>query len=91
MPNDYTGRVWRIVEADTTPFGLANVKFKGGLWSGSMGGETFIITDADGRVYTFSSDAAGAPVNFYELGWLSGPLSFSGTFTGEVDLYLGTK
>lgn len=92
MANDFTGRIWKINVAGTTPFGLANVKFKGGLWTGmTAGGQTFTITDADGRVYTFTSQGANVPVNFYELGWLSGPLTFGGTFTGEIDLFLGTK
>ena len=91
MANDFTGRIWKITAAGTTPFGLANVKFKGGIWSGFTAGDTFTITDADGRVYTFTAPAADSVVTFQELGWLSGPLTFGGTFHGEIDLFLGTK
>jgi hypothetical protein len=44
-----------------------------------------------GRAYTFTSSGVDTQVTFYEMGWLSGPLTFSGTFTGEVDLFLATK
>lgn len=91
MPNNFTGRIWKIVQAGETPFGTANVKFKGGIWSGFTAGNTFTITDVDGRVYTFTAPADDSVMNFYELGWLSGPLTFGGTFTGEVDLFLGTR
>lgn len=90
MPNDYTGRIWRIVTGGSTPFGTLNVKIKGGTWTGDTAGNTFIITDVAGRSYTWTYPT-GDVVNFQELGWLPGPLTFSGTFTGEVNLYLGTK
>jgi hypothetical protein len=54
-------------------------------------GQTFIITDEAGRAYTFTSSGVDTQMTFYEMGWLSGPLTFSGTFTGEVDLFLATK
>ncbi len=91
MANDFTGRIWKITAAGTTPFGTANVKFKGGSWSGATAGNTFTITDSAGRVYTWTAAADGEGINFQELGWLSGPLAFGGTFTGEINLYLGTK
>lgn len=93
MPNNFTGRIWKIVEDGETPFGTANVKFKGGIWSGATAATIFTITDVDGRVYTFKTDAAGATTNFYEMGWLSGPLTFgfSPSASGEVDLFLGTR
>lgn len=92
MANDYSGRIWRITTAGSTPFGTGNVKFKGGSWTGmSAAGKTFIITDVSGRSYTFTSSGVDVQVNFYELGWLSGPLTFSGTFDGEVDLFMATK
>lgn len=92
MANDYSGRIWKIDSAGSTPFGTLNVKVKGGTWTGMTAtGQTFTITDIAGRVYTWTAtdsnlDAGG--VNFDELGWLSGPLTFGGTFTGEVLLYL---
>lgn len=90
MANNYTGRVWKIDTAGTTPFGIANVKFSGGIWSGmTASGQTFIITDSDGRAYKITSQGADIPVQIPFFGvWLSGPLAFSGTFTGEIDLYL---
>lgn len=91
MANNYTGRIWQITSADTTPFGILNIKFKGGTWTGATAGQTFIITDVAGRVYTWTFPADGSAINFQELGWLSSPLTFSGTFTGEINLYLGTK
>jgi hypothetical protein len=90
MANDFTGRIWRITAAGTAPFG--NVKIKGGVWSGmTAAGQTFQIIDAAGRTYTLTSTAANGYESLYEMGWLSGPVSFGGTFTGEIDLYLGTK
>jgi hypothetical protein len=92
MANDYSGRIWKIATGGTTPFGAANVKIKGGSWTGmTAAGQTFIITDEAGRAYTFTSSGIDTQVTFYELGWLSGPLTFSGTFTGEIDLFLATK
>jgi hypothetical protein len=91
MPNDYSGRIWKIIQAGTTPSGTANVKFKGGTWTGATAAQTFVVTDEAGRSYTWTFPADGSAVNFQELGWLSGPLTFSGTFTGEIDLYLGSK
>jgi hypothetical protein len=88
MPNDYTGRQWKITGADTTPFGAANIRVKGGIWTGGAAGETFIITDIAGRVYQWTFPANGEWVPFQELGWLSGPVAFSGTFSGEVILYI---
>ena len=35
--------------------------------------------------------ADGSAVNFQELGWLSGPITFGGNFTVEINLYLGSK
>jgi hypothetical protein len=92
VANNFTGRTWKITQAGTTPFGTANVKFKGGSWSGmTAGGQTFTITDEAGRVYTWYSSGPNVQVTFQELGWLSGALTFGGTFTGEIDLYLGSK
>lgn len=91
MPNDFTGRIWKIVAAGTTPFGTLNIKIKGGSWSGGAAGNTFTITDVAGRVYTWTAAADGENISFFELGWLSGPITFGGTFTGEINLYLGTK
>ena len=92
MANDFTGRIWKINTTGSTPNGTWNVKIKGGIWSGmTASGQTFILTDVAGRSYTWTSQGADIPVTIYELGWLSGPIAFSGTFTGEVDLFLGTK
>jgi hypothetical protein len=92
MANDFSGRIWKITTAGFTPFGAANVKIKGGSWTGmTAAGQTFIITDEAGRAYTFTSSGVDTQVVFYEMGWLSGPLTFSGTFTGEIDLFLATK
>jgi hypothetical protein len=92
MANDFSGRIWKITTAGSTPFGAANVKIKGGSWTGmTAAGQTFIITDEAGRAYTFTSSGVDTQVVFYEMGWLSGPLTFSGTFTGEIDLFLATK
>ena len=91
MPNDYTGRIWKVVVPGTTPFGTANVRIKGGSWTGGVTGNTFTIMDVAGRVYTWTWTANTNQVDFQELGWLSGPLTFGGTFVGEIDLYLPTK
>ncbi len=91
MANDFTGRIWKITTSGTTPFGTLNVKVKGGSWTGGTTGNTFTITDVAGRVYTWTWEAASLQITFTELGWLSGPLTFGGAFTGEIDLYLGTK
>jgi hypothetical protein len=92
MANDFSGRIWKITTGGITPFGAANVKVKGGSWTGmTAAGQTFIITDVAGRAFTFTSSGVDTQVTFYEMGWLSGPLTFSGTFTGEVDLFLATK
>jgi hypothetical protein len=94
MPNDYTGRIWKIVAGGETPFGTSNVKIKGGIWTGGTAGDTFTITDVAGRVYTWIFEA-DSNVTFQELGWLSCPVIFGGTFSNtagaEVNLYLGTK
>lgn len=91
MPNDYSGRIWKIVQAGTTPFGTLNVKIKGGVWSGAAAANTFTITDVAGRQYVWTFPGDADALYFQELGWLSGPLTFGGTFTGEVNLYLGTR
>lgn len=91
MANNYATRIWKITQAGTTPFGTANVKIKGGTWTGDVAGHTFTITDGGGEVTTWTFPADGSAVNFQELGWLSGPLTFGGTFTGEINLYLGSK
>ena len=92
MANDFSGRIWKITTGGITPFGAANVKVKGGSWTGmTAAGQTFIITDVAGRAFTFTSSGVDTQVTFYEMGWLSGPLTFSGTFTGEVDLFLAAK
>ena len=88
MANSYSGRQWIITAADTTPFGTTNIRVKGGIWTGGTSGQTFIITDIAGRVFTWTFPASGEWVPFQELGWLSGPVSFSGTFGGEVILYI---
>jgi hypothetical protein len=92
MANDFTGRVWKINTAGQSPFGTANVKIETIQWTGmSAGGQTFTITDADGRVYTLTSYAADYPITFSPKNWFSGPLTFGGTFTGEIDLYIPAK
>lgn len=95
MANDFTGRIWKIDAAGTTPFGTSNVKIKGGNWTGmTAAGKTFTITDSGGRVYTWTATAStldAGGVSFDELGWLSGPLTFGGTFDGEVLLYLASS
>ena len=91
MANDYTGRQWKITTTGTTPFGTANVKIKGGSWTGGTSGNTFTITDVAGRTYTWTFPSTAEQITFQELGWLSGPVTFGGTFTGEIDLYLGSK
>lgn len=92
MANDFTGRIWKITTPGTVPNGTWNVKIKGGIWTGmSAAGQTFTITDVAGRTYTWTSSGVDVAVSIYETGWLSGPIAFAGTFTGEVDLFLGTK
>lgn len=93
MANSYSGRVWQITGNDTTPFGTVNIKFKGGTWTGMSTDAVFTITDVAGRIYTWKAAADGSAINFFELGWLSGPLTFTftGTTNGEVNLFLGTK
>jgi hypothetical protein len=91
MANDFTGRIWRITTTGTTPFGTVNFKIKGGSWTGGVAGNTFTITDEAGRTYTWTFPTTAEQVTFQELGWLSGPVTFGGTFVGEIDLYLGTK
>jgi hypothetical protein len=91
MANDFSGRIWKITNTGSTPFGTQNVKFKGGIWTGGAAAQTFTITDVAGRVYTWTFPADGDTLSFQELGWLSGPLTFGGTFAGEINLYLGTK
>lgn len=91
MPNNYSSRQWSIVTAGTTPFGTLNIKIKGGSWTGGAAGNTFTITDVAGRTITTTWGASSQQISFAELGWLSGPVTFGGTFTGEVDLYIGTK
>ena len=90
MANDFTGRIWRIEAAGITPNGSQNVKIRGGVWTDAAG-KTFIITDSAGRAYTWTIPPDGDTINFQELGWLSGPLHFSGTFVAPVLLYLGSK
>ena len=48
MANDFTGRIWRVTAAGTTPFGVANARIKGGSWTGGTAGNTFTISDGDG-------------------------------------------
>ena len=91
MANDFTGRIWKITTAGSTTFGTLNVKIKGGSWTGGTNGNTFTITDAAGRVYTWTWSANTQQITFGELGWLEAQITFGGTFTGEIDLYLGTK
>jgi carbon monoxide dehydrogenase subunit G len=91
MANDFTGRIWKITSTGNSGFS-ANVKIKGGNWSGmSAAGQTFQIVDEAGRTYTFTSSGANIAIPIYELGWLSGPVAFTGTFSGEIDLFLATK
>ena len=91
MANDFSGRIWKITNAGTTPNGAWNVKIAGGIWSDDVAGATFTMTDIAGRVYTWTIPVDGDTVNFQRLGWLSGPITFGGTFTKEVNLYLDTK
>jgi hypothetical protein len=91
MANLYNTRIWSITTTGTTPFGALNVKIKGGIWTGGTAGDTFTITDISGNVYSWTFPADGDTVNFQELGWLAGPITFGGTFHGEINLYLGTK
>jgi hypothetical protein len=91
MANDFTGRQWKITTAGTAS-AFGNVKIKGGIWSGmTAAGQTFQMIDEAGRTYTYTSPAANGVVAIYEVGWLSGPITFAGTFNGEIDLFLGTK
>jgi hypothetical protein len=91
MANDFSGRIWKITAAGTTTEGTANVKIRGGVWTGGTAADTFIVTDVAGRAYTWTYPASGDALNFQELGWLSAPLTFSGTFHGEINWYLGSK
>lgn len=91
MANDYTGRIWKITGAGTPTFGTLNIKIKGGSWTGGTAGNTFTITDVAGRTYTSTWSASSQQITLGEMGWLSGPVTFGGTFTGEVDLFIGTK
>ena len=93
MASDFTGRIWKFSAgtAVTFPFGTQNVKIKGGSWTGGASGNTFTITDVAGRIYTSIWGANSQQITFGELGWLSGPITIGGTYTGEVDLFLGTK
>ena len=91
MANDYTTRLWKITGAGTTPFGAGNVKVKGGSWTGGTSGNTITITPASGVVTTLTWSANSQQITLGELGWLEGPITFGGTFTGELDLFLGTK
>ena len=90
MANDFTGRILKITSVPAA-CPLANFKVKGGQWTGGTAAQTFTITDAAGRVYTWTYPASG-DLSIYELGWVSGPATFGGTMTaGEVELYLATK
>jgi hypothetical protein len=93
MANSYSTRIWKITGNETTPFGTTNVKFKGGTWTGFSTDATFSITDEAGEVTTWKATADGSVVSFTELGWVSGPMTFTftGTTYGEVNLFLGTK
>jgi hypothetical protein len=93
MANSYSTRIWKITGNDTTPFGALNVKVKGGTWTGFSTDAVFSITDGSGEVTTWNATADGSVVGFTELGWVSGPITFTftGTTKGEVNLFLGTK
>jgi hypothetical protein len=91
MANNFSGRIWSITQAGNTPFGALNVKIKGGVWSGGAATNFFTMTDTAGRVYTWTYPASTDVLNFQELGWLNGEITFGGTFTGEINLYLGSK
>jgi len=85
MANDFSGRIWKITTGGTTPFGSANVKIKGGSWTGmTAAGQTFIITDVAGRAYTFTSSGVDTQVTFYEMGWLSGRLRLAVLLPGKL-------
>ena len=90
MANDFSGRIWKITNTGSTPNGTQNVKVSGGIWSGDTAGKTFTITDVAGRVYSWTYPADGSAVTFQNMGWLSGPLTFGGNFTVEVNLFIGT-
>jgi hypothetical protein len=90
VANDFSGRILKITTVPAT-CPLANFKVKGGQWTGGTSGQTFTITDIAGRIYTWTYPAEGV-VQVYEIGWLSGPVTFGGTMTaGEVELYLPAK
>lgn len=88
MANDYSGRQWKITGAETTPFGTTNIRVKGGIWTGGTAGQTFIVTDVAGHVLTWTFPADNDFLPFQDLGWLSGPVTFSGTFAGEIIWYI---
>ena len=89
MANDFTGRIHKITTTGTVP--MANVKYKGGTWTGGTAADVFTIVDEAGRSYSWTYPADGSQVTFQELGWLSGPISITSMPHGEVNLYLGTK
>ena len=67
MANDFTGRIWKVSQAGSTPFGTLNVKVKGGSWTGeTVTGHTFTITDVAGRVYTWTWAANSQQITFGE-------------------------
>jgi len=89
MANDFTGRILKITTTGSIP--LANIKVKGGTWTGAAAGNVFAITDEAGRLYSWTFPADGSQVSFQELGWLSGPITITTMGGGQVNLYLGTK
>ena len=93
MANNYGTRIWKITANGSTPFGTANVKFKGGTWTGMSTDAVFTMTDQSGEATVWKATADGSTISFIELGWVAGPITwaFTGTTAGEVNLFLGTK
>ena len=89
MSNDFTGRILKITTTGTIP--LANFKVEGGIWTGGTSTNTFSLVDVAGRQYDWNWPSSGDAVVITKLGWMSGPVSIIGTFTGEIHLYLGTR
>lgn len=89
VTNDFTGRIWRIVTPGTSP--LANVKVKGGMWTGGTAADQLSFVDAAGREYDFIYPGSGNALSIPEIGWLSGPITITAIPHGELQLYIGTK
>ena len=84
--NDFTGRIWRLVTPGLSP--LANIKVKGGTWTGGTPADIFSFVDIAGREYDWVYPADGSIVTFMEMGWLSGPITITALPHGEVTWFL---